>query len=184
MPNDIFLNQVNGKIIIQSLRHIANLFLFVQKQQLFNFWKCRFLLFNHTLQKYQNSTSVLHWCNTAPFYWKWKTYWMSSALHCQLPQLFVTYIYSWFRYSLLYDRISSDRRSIEPCNNKWKGIVSKLFSKVCLEWMSFLSSTETSEVLLFPKVYRVLMNQSGCRCKQLTSMFSCSAFFYVKLFPR
>lgn len=61
------------------------------KKPLFIFCKCRFLLLIHTLKKYQNRTSVLHWCNTAPFYWKWKTCWTSSVSHCQLPLCLVIY---------------------------------------------------------------------------------------------
>lgn len=80
------------EIIIQSLRYHVNLFLFIQKSS------CSFFTSVNSCsspivwkkKKNQNVSWVLHWChNTAPFYWKWKTYWMSSAPHCQWPQLLV-----------------------------------------------------------------------------------------------
>lgn len=154
-----FFNQANRNIIIQSLRHPVNLFLFAQKGSCSIFASVdscsSTLLCKNTSAVHQYYTDVIlppfigneNILDIFRFTWS-----VATALR---------YLYNWFTYSLSHNRISSDRRSIEPHNSTWKQIVSKLFSKVCLEWIGFLHSTRTSEVSLFPKVYVHRTDSSG-----------------------
>lgn len=97
------------------------------KKQLFMLYKCKFLLLAPSLQEKKCMRILLQSDIDVII--------LLLLLEMEnIPDVFCftlsvatapCYLYSWFRYSLLRDRRSSDRRSIQPYNSRQKGIVSK-----------------------------------------------------------